>query len=141
MPVLTGNKSQRQTNANLYLAAIILFPGDLIDVLYVNHEYGAIHFGLGTIIKVVCGMAMLLLPMTIPSRLLQRVSADLLLVFGGGYSVLLFLGVKASDTQLVGKSLVWLFWIPVSALLADWLAQKFSKPLLERSSMNAPNPS
>jgi hypothetical protein len=127
MSGLNTREKQRSITWTIYLGALLSFPADLMDTLFVNHHYESVHWSLGAALQLALVLFYVLWAVAQTSRALQRMSLALFLGVGVGTAMLARLGVQTSDARLVGKILVLCWWIAVLVVIADWLNAKVRK--------------
>lgn len=111
---------QRAVVSSILAAAYLSFPADLSDTLFVNHNYESVHWRLSVAVGLAVAALCVLLVIAEASRGLQRISLGLFLCVVMGTGMLSRLGMRTADAQLIGKIVVFSWWIAVLLLIFDW---------------------
>lgn len=122
-----NTKERERANASLiFCSAWFSLPVHLSDTLFVNHQYESVHWNWEVALRLASVVFCVSLATAAASRGLQRVALGLLLSVAMGTAVLSRLGVRTADAQLIGKIVVFSWWIAILLLIFDWVHARVS---------------
>lgn len=130
---MTGLNSKEREKIGLvliYFSALLAMPAELMDTLFVNHQFDSIHWSWSLAFRLTTVAVYLLMSLAGPVRSLQRIAMSLFLCVCAGVAIVSRFGLKTPDAQLIGKLIIFTWCAGLLLLIGDWINHKlsFSKP-------------
>jgi hypothetical protein len=133
---LNSKEKQWQINRLLLVASWFSIPRDLVDTLFVNHQYSQYHVSTWSALSLIIFVPVTLWILFASSRWLQKLSALLLAICCLTALYTRNLSLESVDNQHLLKSLILAWVVAVVISLTDWLLfQRFQQA--SRSNIDA----
>lgn len=137
---LNSKEVERSGVVVIYLSALLSLPADLMDTMFVNHQYGSIHWSWVLAVRL-AGIAVYLL-VCLAGRLrpLQRVAFSLFLCVCAGTAILSRFGLQTHDGQVIARLIIFTWWAGLLLLIGDWINHKLGlvQPAVRKTASEAP---